>query len=416
MKKRAIYQLVIIFSMGCLTSLSFAADKYVRKGASGDGTSWSAAYNDINNVSWSGMSSGDTLWIAAGSYSGGLGTISTNGITVKRASSATHGTSIGWSNSYDGQVTVDTNGRFVEIAADNVTIDGVSHAPWKFRVVGMPAQGGQMYIRSGSDNTTFRNIEFDGNSEKGGEDGFRVDGGDGLTIEYCYIHDYRYMGEAHVDALQMPSGTNFTYRYNISANNGMHLFLGDVSWFGNSGWVDNIKIYNNVFYDDDIGGQSYSTIDCKNCNRSSSYYAYIENNTFAVGNRPILEYKNGSNTAQLFFRNNILYNSSAGDAHSGKFSYNCYYPSSGPSQTGKYDGNPLFTDYENRDFSLQNSSPVKNIGADLGYTQDIDGIPLPIDSGSGYAIGAYVVEVGNGVAEAPSLVPVPPANLRIVQN
>jgi polygalacturonase len=176
MKARLIALLFI--SVICLPSLSLAADKYVRAGASGNGSGWSSAYGSLGNVSFSGMSSGDTLWIAAGTYSGGLGTVSTNGIKVRRATSNQHGASDGWLSSYDGQVTVNLkSGRFLAITADNVTVDGASHAPWKFRVVGMPAANGQVYIQSGSDNTTIRNIEFDGNSDTGGEDGFRVDGG-----------------------------------------------------------------------------------------------------------------------------------------------------------------------------------------------------------------------------------------------
>jgi hypothetical protein len=301
-------------------------------------------------------------------------------------------------------------GRFLTLAASDVTVDGASHAPWKFRIVGIRSDNGMVYVGSGSNNATFRNLEMDGASESGGEDGFRIDTVDGLTIEHCYIHDYRYLGGSHIDALQMPSGTNFTYRYNISKNNGMHVFLGDVAWYGsNLGWVDNIKIYNNVFYNGNIGGQSYSTIDCKNCNRSGSYYMYMDNNTFDVGSRPILEYKNGSNTSQLYFRNNIVYNSTAGSAHDGKYSYNAYYSGNGPSQTGLYNGDPQFTNRAGGDYSLKSTSPVKDRGADVGYTVDIAGVALP--SGEGYPIGAYEVNNGGGGAVALAA----PQNLRVSQ-
>ena len=72
--KRFIYvsALVLIFH----SVNAQAADKYVRKGASGAGTSWTDAYGELNSVSWSGLA-GSTLWIAAGSYTTGLPNVST---------------------------------------------------------------------------------------------------------------------------------------------------------------------------------------------------------------------------------------------------------------------------------------------------------------------------------------------------
>ena len=58
-------QLIFVSLLTVLLSYAVdaqAADKYVRKGASGSGTSWSDAHGDLNNVSWTGMS-GYTLWV-----------------------------------------------------------------------------------------------------------------------------------------------------------------------------------------------------------------------------------------------------------------------------------------------------------------------------------------------------------------
>lgn len=376
----------------------------MRKGASGGGTSWADAHNDLNNVSWSGMTAGDTLWIAAGTYTGGLPTVTTAGLTIKRATVASHGTATGWSDTYDGQVIVTPGGQFLSIKANNTTLDGSSHAPWKFRVVGVKSPNGMILIEA--DNVTVRNVEMDGNYESGPEGGnedcFRIAQANGLIIEYSFIHDYAYTGGAHNDGLQMPSGTNFTFRYNISRNNGMHLFLGDVAWYGSSGWVNNVRIYHNVFYNTN-SSYSYDTIDCKNCTSSSSYYFVIENNTFdvpnAYGNR-ILIYQNGGSTSQLYFRNNVLYNSSPNDATAGNHSYNAYYGTTAPTETGRYVGDPLFTNRANRDYSLQPTSPVRGLGANLGYTNDIVGTPLPTTFG--YAMGAYAVGTGTGTTIPPA--------------
>ena len=395
MPNKVLFQLCCLMTMLCVASLSPAADKYVRKGASGSGTSWSDAYGDFNTVSWSGMTSGNTLWVAAGSYTGSLPSISTSGLSIKRATVASHGTSTGWSDAYDDQVTVNPSGQFLSINANNTTVDGASHSPWKFRVVGVKSPGGMILIDA--NNGTVRNMDMDGNYESGpdggNEDCFRIAGGDSITLEYNFIHDYIYAGGSHSDGVQMPSGTNFIYRYNISRNNGMHVFLGDVAWYGSSGWVNNVKIYGNVFYNTN-SYYSYDTIDCKNCTSNSSYYFYIENNTFdtlnAYGNR-VLIYQNGGSTAQLYFRNNILYNSSPNDATSGIHSYNNYYGTTAPTETGAYVGDPQFTDRTNHIYSLKPTSPVKDIGTNLGYTQDIVDTALPTASGSGYPMGAYAV-------------------------
>ena len=381
---------VVLLAILCLSTSAFAADKYVRKGASGSGSSWADAYGDFNNVSWSGMTSGNTLWIAAGTYTGDLPTLNVSGLTIKRATVVSHGTATGWSDSYDGQVTVNNSGRFMNIQASNIIVDGVSNNPWKFRVVGIAADG---KVLINGNNILYRNIEMDGNSSTVAEDGFRVESADGLTIEYCYIHDYRYIGSAHQDAIQMPRGTHFTYRYNISKNNGMHIFLGDVAWLGSNGWVDNITIHNNVFYNDVSGDASYSTIDCKNCNRSSSYYMYIENNTFDVGSRPVLEYKNGSDPTQLYFRNNIVYSSDLNHATMGNHSYNLYYGVTAPSETGRLTSNPLFTNYAGHVYTLQSGSPARDAGANLGYTSDIIGTAVPQNGVPD--IGAYEYASGN---------------------
>mgnify|MGYP003694522037 CR=1 FL=1 len=62
---------------GALPSVPLiAADKYVRKGATGanNGSDWNNAYNEFNQVSLCGLS-GFTIHIAAGSYSTDLPTI-----------------------------------------------------------------------------------------------------------------------------------------------------------------------------------------------------------------------------------------------------------------------------------------------------------------------------------------------------
>ena len=86
---------------------AFAASHYIRAGASGanTGADWTNAWTSFSQVTWT---RGDLYYIAAGSY-GGL-TLSTpasgtSTIEIRAAigGSGDHGTSTGWSDSFQGQ-------------------------------------------------------------------------------------------------------------------------------------------------------------------------------------------------------------------------------------------------------------------------------------------------------------------------
>jgi hypothetical protein len=391
-----------------------AADKYVRKGASGSGASWTDAYSDLNNVSWSGMG-GSTLWIAAGSYTGGLPGLSTASVTIKRATIASHGTNTGWLDSYDNQVTVTpssgTNFLVIGTSATNLVLDGAGYSPWKFRVAGVRGFNGTLR-NDGADSVIIRGMEFDGmgesTSDGGPEDGLRWMGGDRNIIEHNFIHDYRQVGSAHNDGIQGPSCTNITFQYNLFKNNGMHIFLGDYAW--GSQYCNGITIHHNIFYNDANGG-SYNGIVFKGTNQDGSYTNRIENNVFNLRGLGTVFYLADSpapgccnNVANGFFRNNIIYSSPVGNVSLYSHSYNLYYNSSGPSETGLLTSDPLFTDVTSNIYTLRATSPAINTGTSLGYTTDFAGtaVSSPPDR------GAY--EYG-GVVNAP---PAPPINLRII--
>ena len=371
---------------------AYAGSYYVsRSGNNGGGTSWTAAWNEFNQVNWSTVGSGGTLYVAAGTYTTCFPTVNISGITIKRATVSDHGTADGWNDSFDGQVTVDhAPGFFLEVSGvSSFTFDGVSHSPWKFREAGITGIGGQILLES-SGNVTIRNVELDGNSENtldgGPEDGLRVTYCDNLIVEHCYIHDFRqYSGRAaaHEDAVQMPSGNHVTFRYNIFANCGMLLFLGDPVW--NNQWVNGITIEHNLFYcASGIGRGTYNGIDLKGTNKNGTDTTRIENNTFALRSdespRKCLYFSTTgkSNPANTYFRNNIIYNSTIGDVNQAPYhSYNCYYNPFNPgdtlSETGGLTSDPLFVNYSNNDFHLQSASPCINKGTNLGWPYDFDG-------------------------------------------
>ncbi len=354
-----------VILVGMLLSMAInaqAADKYVRKGASGSGTSWTEAYGDLKNVSGYGMS-GSTLWVAAGNYTGGFPDLSVASVTIKRATVASHGTATGWSDTYDNQVTVSppsgTNFLVIAASATGTVVDGVGFLPWKFRVVGVRGYDG-MLRNDGADNVVIRGIELDGMGEStpsgGPEDGLRWMGGANDIIEHNFIHDFQQVGGAHNDGVQGPSCTNITFRYNVFKNNGMHIFLGDYAWGSQS--CNGISIHHNVFYNDSNGG-SYNGIVFKGTNSNGTYTSKIENNVFNLRGQGQVFYLADSpspgccnNVSNGYFRNNIIYSSTVGDVTFYSHSYNVYYSSSGPTETGRLTTDPQFTNVTSNDYSL----------------------------------------------------------------
>lgn len=73
--------------------------------------------------------------------------------------------------------------------------------------------------------------------------------------------------------------------------------------------------------------------------------------------------------------------------------HNLYYspgnsdPIGVPAGKGDIVADPLFADYENRNFRLKENSPARNKGVRLGYTVDLDNYPLP--GKNSIDIGAY---------------------------
>ena len=375
-----------------LASVSaYAGSYYVSKSGSNDGgTSWSAAWNEFNQVNWSTVGSGSTLYVGAGTYNTSFPTVTISGITIKRATVTEHGTAKGWKDSFDGIVLVDhAPDCFLDVnGVSSFTFDGTSHSPWKFRERGITGKSGQLLVRNSS-NVTIRNVELDGQNEKtlnwGPEDGLRVVYSDHLLVEHCYIHDFRqYTGKeyAHEDAVQMPSGNHVTFRYNVLANCGMLIYLGDIGW--DNQWVNGITIEHNLFYcESGIGGGCYNAVVLGGTNKQGTDTTRIENNTFAIRSdeksRRVLYYSGGgmNNKTNNYFRNNIIYNSKIGDiAQVPDHSYNCYFNPYNPSDTlsekGGLSSDPLFVNYTGNDFHLQTASPCINKGINLGWLYDLD--------------------------------------------
>jgi hypothetical protein len=97
------FWITVALALSALTT--HAADRYVRPGASGNGSGldWANAYPSLP----SSLVRGDTYWLADGNYgSRTFNDAGTATITLRKATPAAHGTNTGWSDAYGaGQAT-----------------------------------------------------------------------------------------------------------------------------------------------------------------------------------------------------------------------------------------------------------------------------------------------------------------------
>src|SRR5659263_45877 len=113
---------------------AWAANYYVRAGAShpGNGANWTTAWGDFDHIS--GVAAGDTVWIAGGTYSASLkpATSGTSGSRIYykrvRSTDATPVAATGWSAAYDSQVILSPGAKiYFDPSNDGVhhiTVDG----------------------------------------------------------------------------------------------------------------------------------------------------------------------------------------------------------------------------------------------------------------------------------------------------
>jgi len=200
------------------TATATAVYKYVRDGATGsaDGSDWTNAYDDLP----SSLTRGTTYLVADGTYAGqtyGDANSGTTLITVRKATTAAHGTETGWDNAYgDGQANIGA----LYFNSDYYVFDGV---------VG----GGPTSWESGHglkiSNSGYHVIHFDGvrhdvsfshceiQSATGNPEDQCVYGIDGIyniTVSYCYMHHPR------ITHFTTRAAHDITVEYSKMAKNG----------------------------------------------------------------------------------------------------------------------------------------------------------------------------------------------------
>ena len=109
---------------------AFSANWYVHKGATGsnNGTSWTNAWNEMNQINFSSVACGDTVWLGGGTYSSSMtvskSCTSSTVLTIQSviSSDSVPTTAAGYTSAVLGQVVM--NGTITINAANYITING----------------------------------------------------------------------------------------------------------------------------------------------------------------------------------------------------------------------------------------------------------------------------------------------------
>jgi hypothetical protein len=312
MKKCRLFPLLLLM-LAATAAESFAGNWYVHKGATGsnDGTSWTNAWNEMNQINFSAVACGDTIWLAGGTYTTQLSPNKTctagNVLTIARVLSTdsvpTHAP--GWNSAFDSQVILSNVGIYMAGGA-YWTVDGRlgTVSANNFGIASRQAQDGAQGIsmpnNANLSHITFHYIELYGppcvtsQSCTGTNDGYAMrnyystvdtmmfdhgwihrwseilwSSNDlNSTIQYSQIDTSATTQAEHADILYTTGQTNWTFRYNrvfASDNDGM--------LYESGGTYNGIYMYGNMYY-------------------------------FNMGQ--ILVYKTGSNFSNVFIYNNVF--------------------------------------------------------------------------------------------------------------
>ncbi len=290
---------ILIIGLLIIPSFLNATDYYVRKGAGklsvwNDGSDWYSAWDDFNDIS--GLSAGDTVYIAAGTYKGSCvidasGTSDNERITIKRATINDHGTDLGWVDSYDGMVDVDVGWIWMDVGGrHHITIDGVDRTKFLIHDGGYGISGktpGQETYKITVKNLTIYNMQGAGirlygygstTDTSSCKQGFEIanneifefgaDGHDDSNKGGIVLHK--------IDCLNPPTEGrnkiygNYIHSYGMEGNKG-------TSFDGITGHISWTDIYNNTFDNDDNSRASTDSV------RINGKEVNIYNNFFEAG-------------------------------------------------------------------------------------------------------------------------------------
>lgn len=387
------------------------ANKYLRSAASGsaNGSDWTNAYTTLSALK-TGLSRGDTGYVAAGSYAGATlntATSSTTTITIKRATVADHGTGTGWSDAFDGQATFSAQWDFTTgywVVDGKTGVGDGTVTPYGFKINFAQGTTGVAlgdnisnvsisYVEAYS-SSSFGDVNYSASAVclymdctastishcyfHGGDSLIYSDGASGNIIEYCHLQASRSSNPSfHSNVIFITNSTGGTFRYNTVYN-----FNDEGIFFtGFTGVVSGWRVYGNTITS--LGGPSEPSnprgIELRQDYSYSDILIY--NNTFVdLGVGGILNRapENGNSTTGCAAVNNLGY--LAANTLS-DFAVQA---------TNTADSTDRFVDLAGSDFHLLSSLS----GTDLPspYNMDMDGNMR--GTGGSFDRGAFQFETG----------------------
>jgi hypothetical protein len=425
---------------------------YIRDGASGDGSSWSSALDDLPGT----LVRGNTYYMAAGSYAARTFSTAASGTTriiIKKATTSDHGTDTGWDAGYatgqvvfgypltfttgyftiDGQEgsgtdassygialskrsTATSPSNLVQIGTGTQTITGL-----EFRHIAAVnwdnAHDIEKIAWNQSGQATVSDITWSHIYTRYGQNSIKLLGVQTATIEYLFVEDPFSSAAHHGEVVNIRSlfsqpSRDITVRYSEIrewVGTGCIVFNNATT---NDYAGDGVYIYGNTLgpCGDASGGNGYIT-------STSGAYAtdvYVYQNAL-IGddgvNPPWLAMRNstGGTGSNLVARNNVLYNLDASIVDAGSAvwdaDYNAYYSCSDvPTETHSVvaSGNP-FVDGANWDVRLVGGSSAIDGGVALESTYAIDAAGNTRGVDGAWDIGALEHQSGTSSPDAPTL-------------
>ena len=409
-----------------LATQVFAANHYIRAGASGsgNGNDWTNAYTALPAT----LTRGDTYYIADGSYPAYTFNDSLSGTTyiyIRKATVADHGSSTNWLDTYgDGEATF-TNWDITTGYWDIDGITGSGKSGYGF-VVHDGSTGGtalsignvsNVIIKHADLSTTVTTCDTVTNLTSVI---YAANGGSNLTVRNSYLHESNswamlgiigwngvtfdgnyFLNACRKELLSARNDANLTFKNNVAENSAG---TGIIVMQDPNG----AYIYNNVFF---TTNSSYTTTDCLICNWYGSGMKAtnvdIYNNTFYnVQRQATIGFDGGTN---ITVKNNIFYGPNGINWYGTlTHDYNWCYPSGACSAVsseahGQIGTSSPFVNAAAGNFAL---SAATNAGVTLAspYTVDITGSTRGADAG--WDRGAYEYISGLGLK-----IPLPPSDL-----
>lgn len=203
MRRTLVIRAFIIVCLLFTSSMCFAANKYIRTGATGsnNGSGWANAYRSFASVVWK---RGNTYYLAGGTYNENvtipLEESGASWIIIKKANAADNSGDAGWDSAYATTQAVINGYTYIYygyIEIDGVTGSGTSGHGIKFNMSTDPSISGILWFANTTPSPRYiHHVEVRGAGKANtvnGVDGIYWNSGQantkGLHISYCWVHE-----------------------------------------------------------------------------------------------------------------------------------------------------------------------------------------------------------------------------------